>query len=93
MSEMQEMFAETVRCHARGILVNKATRRRLGEKSPELTLEEMSIETRLDGKQFTLQGWATGRAGRGFQGRKLFTPLLIRALLWAPECARATSTR
>lgn len=37
-----------VKCHSEGILVNKATQKRLGETSPELTLEETSIKTRLD---------------------------------------------
>ena len=48
MSKMHEMLMETLKCHVEGILVNKATWKRLGEKSPELTLEETSIKTRLD---------------------------------------------
>lgn len=48
MSKMHEMLMEALKCHTKGILVNKATRKRLGEKSPELTLEETSIKMRLD---------------------------------------------
>lgn len=48
MSKMHEMLMETLKCHVEGILVNKATWKRLGEKSPELTLEETSIKPRLD---------------------------------------------
>lgn len=55
-SKTHEMVMGTLKCHAKGILVNKVTRKRLGEKSPEPTLEETSIKTRLDWKQFTLQG-------------------------------------
>ena len=36
MSKMHEMLMETLKCHVEGILVNKATWKRLGEKSPEL---------------------------------------------------------
>lgn len=46
-SKMHEMLMEMLKCHAKGILVNKATRKGL-EKSPELTLEETSIKMRLD---------------------------------------------
>lgn len=48
MSKMHKMLIETLKCHVKGILVNKATWKRLGEKSPELTLEETSIKPRLD---------------------------------------------
>lgn len=48
MSKMHKMLMETLKCHTKGILVNKAAQKRLGEKSPELTLEETSIKTRLD---------------------------------------------
>lgn len=45
---------EMLKCHAEGALVNKATRKGPEEKSPALTLEETSINMRLDWKQFAL---------------------------------------
>lgn len=65
-----------------GILVNKAARRRLGETSPELTLEEMSIKTRLDGKQFAPQGVRRWQSWEGLSGEEALSLLCY----YAPCC-------
>lgn len=84
MSKMHEMLMETLKCHVEGILVNKATRKRLGEKSPELTLEETSIKRDwIENNSLCL----LAELGAVFGGGKLFYfPLVPLCTFCAPCC-------